>query len=95
MNNSDTITGRERVKAVLNHQPTDRVAVDLGGTYCSGAHVSVIAGLRQALGLDRVDEPVKVCDPYQMLGRIEADLREALELDVVLLESPKNFFGFE
>jgi len=89
------MTGRERVNSALNHQPADRVAVDLGGTFCSGAHVSVIAGLRQALGLDKSGEPVKVFDPYQMLGRVEADLRQALELDVVLLESPKNFFGFE
>ena len=95
MNNGSTITGRERIKAALAHQATGRVAVDLSGTFCSGAHVSVIAGLREALGLDKRDEAVKVFDPYQMLGRVEADLREALELDVVLLESPKNFFGFE
>ncbi len=89
------MTGRQRVLAALNHQPTDRVPVDLGGTFCSGAHVSIIAGLRQALGLDRPGEPVKVFDPYQMLGVVEADLSEALKLDVVNLPGPKNFFGFE
>ncbi|GAJ01658.1 unnamed protein product, partial [marine sediment metagenome] len=65
------------------------------GTFCSGAHVSVIAQLRQALGLDKPGEPVKVFDPYQMLGVVEADLQDALELDVVNLPGPKNFFGFE
>ena len=89
------MTGRQRLLATVNFQPVDRVAVDLGGTFCSGAHVSVIAQLRQALGLDKPGEPVKVFDPYQMLGVVEADLREALELDVVNLPGPKNFFGFE
>ncbi len=88
------MTGRERVLRTLNYQPADRVPVDLGGSCCTGAHVSVIAKLRQALGLDKKGEPVKVIDPYQMLGEVGQDLREALELDVVNLPSPKSFFGF-
>jgi len=88
------MTGRERVVRALNYQPADRVPVDLGGSCCTGAHVSVIAKLRQALGLDKKGEPVKVIDPYQMLGEVGQDLREALELDVVNLPSPKCFFGF-
>ena len=47
-----SLTGRERVVRALNHQPTDRVPVDLAGTNCSGAHVSVVANLRRALGLE-------------------------------------------
>jgi hypothetical protein len=53
-----------------------------------------VAHLRQALGLDKAGEPVKVDEPYQMLGAIEADLREALGLDVAALPKPKNMFGF-
>ena len=89
------LTGRERVLKTLNYQPVDRVPVDLGGTATSGAHVSIIAKLRQALGLDKPDVPVKVVEPYQMLGEVAADLREALGIDVVNLPGPKNFFGFE
>ncbi|MHC4805420.1 MAG: uroporphyrinogen decarboxylase family protein [Planctomycetota bacterium] len=88
-------TGRERVLKALNYKKVDRVPVDLGGTPTSGAHVSVIANLRQALGLDKPDEPVKVVEPCQMLGEVTADLREALGLDVVNLSAPKNSFGFE
>jgi len=88
------MTGRERMLAAMDYQPTDRVPVDLGGTLCSGAHVSVIAKLRRALDLDRHDEPVKVIDPYQMLGEVGSDLREALGIDVVNLPGPKNLFGF-
>jgi hypothetical protein len=86
------MTGRERVLRALNYKKVDRVPVDLGGTLCSGAHVSVIAKLREALGLDK---PVKVVEPYQMLGEVAADLREALGIDVVNLPGTKNFFGFE
>jgi len=86
------LTGRERVLRALAYKKVDRVPVDLGGTLCSGAHVSVVAKLRQALGLDK---PVKVVEPYQMLGEVAADLRESLGIDVVNLPGPKNMFGFE
>jgi len=88
-------TGRQRVRGALNFQPVDRVPVDLGGTACSGAHVSVVAHLRRALGLDKPGDRVKVVEPYQMLGEIAADLRAALGIDVVNLPNPKNMFGFE
>jgi hypothetical protein len=67
----------------------------LGGTPCSGAHVSVIAKLRWALGLDGPGERVKVTEPYQMLGEVAADLRQVLGIDVVHLPNRKNMFGFE
>ena len=90
-----SLTSRERVLGALNHQPTDRVPVDLGGTPCSGAHVSVIANLRRALGLNQAGEPVKVTEPYQMLGEVSPDLQKALGIDVVELPKPRNMFGFE
>ncbi len=89
------MNSRERVLKALDYEPTDRVPVDLGGTVTSGAQVSVIANLRQALGLDKPGEPVKVVEPYQMLGEVAADLLEALGIDVVHLPGPKNMFGFE
>ncbi len=64
-NNSDNkavMTSRERVLKALNYEPVDRVPVDLGGTVTSGAQVSVIANMRQALGLDKPGEPVKVVE---------------------------------
>ncbi|MBN2129080.1 MAG: hypothetical protein JW741_06265 [Sedimentisphaerales bacterium] len=88
-------TGRERVARALSFQPVDRIPVDLGGHACSGAHVSVVANLRRALGLDKPGDRVKVVEPYQMLGEIAADLRAALGIDTVNLPSPKNMFGFE
>jgi hypothetical protein len=93
--NKAALTSRQRVLKTLNYQKVDRVPVDLGGTPCSGAHVSVIANLRRALGLDKAGEPVKLVEPYQMLGEVAADLRAALGIDVVALPSPRNMFGFE
>jgi hypothetical protein len=98
-----SMTGRQRVLKAMSFEPVDRVPVDLGGTACSGAHVGVIANLRRAMGLDRFGgltaggpgSRVKVVEPYQMLGEVAADLREALEIDVVNLPGPTNFFGFE
>ena len=89
------MTARRRVLKALNHEPVDRVPVDIGGTPCSGAHVSVVANLRRVLGLAGPNDRVKVVEPYQMLGEVDAELIAALGLDVVNLPSPRNMFGFE
>jgi hypothetical protein len=89
------LTSRERVKVTLNHQQPDRVPLDLGGTPVTGMHASSVYALRQALGLDSPGTPVKVIDPYQILGEIKPDLREALGVDVVGVRPPRNFFGFK
>jgi len=91
---SSSITSRERVRKALNYEQVDRIPVDLGGTLGTGAHVSVIANLRRALGLDKPGARVKVIEPYQMLGEVAADLRELLGIDTVNLPGPKNHFGF-
>ena len=89
------MTSRERVNLALNHKQPDRVPLDLGATSVSGMHVSSVYALRQALGLDEPGTPVKVVEPFQMLGEIKPDLMDALGVDVVSLCLPKNMFGFE
>ena len=88
------MTSRERVARALRHQDPDRLPLDLGGSATTGMQVSSVHQLRQALGLDPPGTPVKVVEPYQMLGEIKADLREALGVDVVQLPGPRNMFGF-
>ncbi len=88
------ITSRERVHTALEHREPDRVPLDLGSTPVTGMHVSAVYRLRQALGLDAPGTPVKVIEPFQMLGEIKPDLIEALGVDAVPLASPKTFFGF-
>lgn len=89
------MNSRERVQLALNHKEGDRVPLDLGGCGQTGMHVSTVYALRQALGLDQPGTPVKVVEPYQMLGEIKADLWEALGIDVAGLGGTTNLFGFK
>ena len=88
------MNSRERVNLALNHQKPDRVPLDLGGSPVTGMHVSSVYKLRQALGLDPPGTPVKVIEPYQMLGEIQPDLLDALGVDVVPLWGPDSMFGY-
>ncbi|HCE17128.1 MAG TPA: methyltransferase [Anaerolinea thermolimosa] len=88
------MNARERVLAALNHRQSDRVPLDLGGSAVTGMHVSSVYRLRQALHLDPPGTPVKVVEPYQMLGEIQPDLMDALGVDVVGLFAPRTMFGF-
>lgn len=89
------MTSRERVHAALNHQQPDRTPLDLGASAVTGMHVSSVYLLRQGLGLDAPGTPVKVVEPYQMLGEIAPDLMDVLDVDVVGLGGPRTLFGFK
>ncbi len=89
------MTSRQRVSLALQHQEPDKVPLDLGGSGVTGMHVSSVYLLRQALGLDKPGTPVKVIEPYQMLGEIAPDLMEVLGVDVVSLSGPRTMFGFK
>jgi hypothetical protein len=89
------LSSRERVALALDHQEPDRVPLDLGGSGVTGMHVSSVYLLRQALEIDEPGTPVKVVEPYQMLGEIGPDLIEALGVDVVPLGGRQTLFGFK
>jgi hypothetical protein len=78
----------------INHQEPDRVPLDLGGGPTTGMQVSSVYLLRQALELDPPGTPVKVIEPYQMLGEIKPDLMQALGVDIIPLGARKTMFGF-
>jgi hypothetical protein len=84
---------RERLKKTLNHEDPGKVVVDLGSTLVSGISASALSRLRRALGL--IDRPVKIHEPFQILGQIEDDLRQALGIDVVPICSPYTMFGYK
>ncbi|MFZ5831807.1 MAG: uroporphyrinogen decarboxylase family protein [Planctomycetota bacterium] len=88
------MTPRERLTAALRHEPPDRVPLDLGASAVTGMHVSSIYKLRQSLELDPPGTPVKVTEPYQMLGEVAADLIDAIGVDVIGIGGSRNFFGF-
>jgi uroporphyrinogen-III decarboxylase len=58
-------------------------------------HVSCVYALRQAYGLDEPGTPVKVVEPYQMLGEIAPDLMDMLGIDTIGVGSPRTMFGFK
>jgi hypothetical protein len=89
------MNSRQRVETALRHETPDHVPLDLGASPVTGMHASSVYQLRQALKLDPPGTPVKVTEPYQMLGEIGMDLVEALGIDVVGLGGTKTFFGFE
>jgi len=90
----DMQSSREHIHLALNHKEPDRIPLDLGGSPTTGMHVSTVYKLRQALDLDKPGTPVKVIEPFQMLGEIAPDLIAALGVDVVPLGGTKTFFGF-
>ena len=67
------MTGKERVISALNHKEPDGIPIDFGATAVTGLHASCVENLRTHYGLEK--RPVKVHEPYQMLGLIEDDLR--------------------
>ncbi len=88
------MTSRERIQASCAHREPDKLAVDFGGGFQTGMHVSVVYQLRQSLGLDKPGTPVKVVEPCQMLGEMAPDLCEALGIDTASLHGTGTMFGF-
>ena len=86
------MTSRERVIKALNHEQPDRCPIDLGSCGQTGMNISTLYRLRKALGLD--EHRLKAVEPYQMLGEIEEDLRQAVHSDVVGLFNRGNMMGF-
>jgi len=86
---------RDRIKKALETKQPDILPVDFGGSTTTGIHVCNVYNLRQHYGLDSKDTPVKVIEPFQMLGEIKNDLREVLGIDVAGLFWRTTFFGFK
>jgi hypothetical protein len=88
------MNSRKRVEKALRHEKTDRVPIDFGSTSVTGISASIVYKLREYFCLDN-SIPVKIIEPYQMLGEITEDLREKLGADCVGLWRKKNNFGFK
>lgn len=80
------MTGRERVRAALEHREPDRVPIDLGAGIVTGIHCEALVRLRRALGLE--ERPVRIYDVVQMLGAVDDDLVERLGIDVLRVDLP-------
>ena len=85
------MTSKERLTATLNHQAPDKVAVDFGATTVTGIHCRIVEKLREYYGLEK--HPVKVIEPFQMLGEVEPDLQEVIGCDCEPVFGTGNMFG--
>ena len=85
------MTSKQRLLDSLNHKAPDRLPLDFGGTTVTGMHFSCVEALRKYYGLEQ--HLIKIYEPYQMLGLIEDDLREALGIDTEGVGGRNNMFG--
>ena len=84
-------TSKERFDLTVNHQQPDKVVVDMGSTAVTGIHVLSVENLRRHYGLE--SRPVRVIEPYQMLGEVDEELVDAMGIDVVGAWSMNDMFG--
>lgn len=87
MKKIETLTSRERVIRQTNHQPVDRVPIDLGFHYSTGISAFAYWNLREYLGLST--DNIEVIDPGQFLARVDEDILKRFHCDCVLLK-PKT-----
>jgi hypothetical protein len=90
---TEIVSSRQRVKDVLAHKQTDKLAIDFGASPVTGIHVRVIEKLRRYYGMPEI--PVRLTEPYQMLGEVDPELSGILEVDILGISPRENMFGFE
>lgn len=86
------LTSKERFDLTVSHRQPDRLVVDFGSTSVTGIHVLSVENLRRYYGLEQ--RPVRVTDPYQMLGEIDRELIDIVGIDTTGAKGKKNSFGF-
>lgn len=86
------MTRKEKMSLALRHI-SGKVPIDFGSTPVTGMHVSCVAALRDYYGLP--SQPVKIVDPYQMLGEIDDELKDAMGVDTYGIAPWINIFGVE
>ncbi len=85
------MTKRERFRQTLNHEQPERVVLDAGATGQTGINASTIYKLRKLCGLE--EKPIKIIEPFQMLGEIDEELRDILGTDVIGIWNRGNMIG--
>lgn len=85
------MNSKKTLLEALEHRDTAKIPVDFGATAVTGIHVRIVEALRDYYGLPK--KLVRLIEPYQMLGEIDDELLEAMEIDVVGLYGAKNLFG--
>ena len=85
------MVSKERFDLTVTHRQPDQMVIDFGSTSVTGIHVKSIENLRKYYGLEY--KPVRVTDPYQMLGEVDPELIDIFGIDVIPARGLKNSFG--
>ena len=85
------MTSKEKVERALAHQDGP-IPIDFGSNAVTGMHATIVEELRNYYGLEK--RPVKINEPFQMLGEVEPDLQDAIGTDVDFIYPRKTIFGF-
>lgn len=86
------MNSKEQFSKTINHKQADRIVIDLGSTAVTGIHVHAVSKLRRHFGLQR--KPVRVIEPFQMLGEVGWELIDSIGVDVIGAWGKNNMFGF-
>jgi hypothetical protein len=86
------MNSKQQFLKTINHRQADRIVLDLGATAVTGIHVQTVSKLRRHFGLQRM--PVRVIEPFQMLGEVGWELIDSIGIDVIGAWGKNNMFGF-
>jgi len=86
------MNSREQFIKTVNHQQPDKVVTDIGATSVTGIHALAVKKLREYYGLE--EKPVRIIDPFQMLGEIDEELSGIIGIDVTGAWGKNSMFGF-
>jgi uroporphyrinogen decarboxylase len=87
----ETMNPRQRLLAAINHQPPDRVPIDLGGNQ-TGIHKLAYQALLKHMGLD---EPIVIMDAVQQLAQPSEAVLQRFHVDTryIAAQGPDSFQG--
>ena len=85
------MNSRERVRAAIRHEETDRVPIDIGGTGVTNINLIAYGNLKRHLGLK--DGKARIFHTWIQAPEIEAAVAERLHVDTVTLPRYRMSLG--
>lgn len=85
------MTGKEKLSLALSHQDGP-LLLDIGGMPTTGIHCSIVEKMREYYGLEK--RIIKIIEPLQMLGALDDDLKEAMNIQTSPLWNAGTMYGF-
>ena len=85
-----SITHRERVLAALNHEATDRVPIDFGGTQVSTIFHTAYDALKQQLGMTH---PTRTFSDIRRIAMPDDEMLERFDVDTRFLSTGGTYIA--